>query len=159
MKQNWILPTLVCILFLIGGQAQAANMHAEIATEAAPEVSIDSVEIGTPFSIDIYMQNTGGVKFGGSMPLAFYGTDGLTNITHNDVGGVFQGGPTNGNPILDGSVTTHNGWDAKWAMLNQWAEFSWDGLEADTLNWTGATFSPLGRRCGSDTPIIVPFRY
>ncbi len=114
---------------LISSGADAATVRAE----ASPLLGPGYIEVGVPFTVDIYMHNNDGVEhYGYSMPLAFYSPDeGIINVTHRDVGGY---GPYN-------SILMLNDFDTYWTILNQWTGFSFDGSLADTINHTVATLT------------------
>jgi len=121
-----LLPVLLLVMTM---QANAAVIRAE----ASPLLLPGLVEIGQPFTIDIYMDNNDGVEhLGYSMPFTLYSPDNsITNVTHRDVGGY---GPF-------GSIYMAPEFEGYWAILNQWTPFSFDGSLADTINHTVAALN------------------
>ncbi|PKK84948.1 MAG: hypothetical protein CVT49_01985 [candidate division Zixibacteria bacterium HGW-Zixibacteria-1] len=125
-----LLPILLMILTI---QSQAAVISAK----ASPLLLPGLVEIGQPFTVDIYMNNNDGTEhLGYSMPFVFYSPQGITTVTHRDVGGL---GPFN-------SITMSPSFLSYWSVLNQWTGFNFDGNLGDTINHTAVSISgwPFG---------------
>jgi Big-like domain-containing protein/type IX secretion system substrate protein len=116
-------------------QSNASHMYAEMVTLANPGVPVDTILVGTPFRINLYIENDFGIMQGGSLPLTFYSPDSITNITHYNVGGISPSG------YSDQSITNYNGWGGIWQLFEQWTGINWDGINADTVNWTGVSLS------------------
>ncbi|MFH2034991.1 MAG: Ig-like domain-containing protein [Candidatus Zixiibacteriota bacterium] len=146
MKHRLSFLAVICMIVLSFGQANASYMFAEAATVANPDVPVDSIMVGVPFTIDVSMHNNYGEMYGGSMALSFYGSPGINNFTHLNIGGVSPGG------FSDNSILGVNGWNGLWTLLNSWIAINWNGNIADTVNWTGATL-------GSWPPGTVPVKY
>jgi hypothetical protein len=133
MRPNLFAMAMVCLLFLAIGQTNAMTIRAE----ASPLWAPDTIALGTPFTVGIYMNNTdslpsyihpAGYRMAYSTPFAFYSPDGSINgVTHIDVGGI---GPTNNISIL-------NGFNAFWGMMWWPSYWSYDGALPDSLNFTG----------------------
>jgi len=133
MRKNLVAIAMVCLLFLVVGQTNAMTIRAE----AAPLWAPDTIALGTPFTVGIYMNNTDslpaaihadGYRMAYSTPFAFYSPDGSINaITHTNVGG---DGPTSNINIL-------NGFNAFWGMMWWPSYWSYDGALPDSLNFTG----------------------
>lgn len=89
---------------------------------------------GMIFAVEIRMDNPDGLdRVAVSLPLRFYGTDGLTDWTLVDKGGE-----------LIPNIVMMNGFEY-YPFPNPWFNvldsvfvFSWDGLAADTMNFTGS---------------------
>ncbi len=124
-----ILPLILLAILLVGTSSHAATIRAE----ASPLLGPGYIELGVPFTIDLYMNNNDGSEHVGySMPLAFYSPDNsLINIVHRDVGG----------EASTGSIVYQNDFDSYWTILNEWFEFGWDGSLPDTINHTVATLT------------------
>lgn len=129
----------VIILCLGAGQANAASVRAE----ASPLLLPGLVEIGVPFTVDIYMNNNDGFDHTGySIPFAFYSPDGsIISVTHRNVSGFEVFDWRVQEAVYDSSILMLNGFDTLWAVFNQWTGFSWDGALPDTINNTAASVS------------------
>jgi len=121
-----LLPLLILTLSL---SADAAVIRAD----ASPLLLPGLVEIGQPFTIDIYMNNNDGFDHTGySLPFTIYSPDGsITSITHRDVGGY---GPFN-------SILMNPDFESIWVVFNQWTGFNFDGTPGDTMNHTAVSLS------------------
>ena len=88
MKRLFML--LPILLFILSIRTNAAVIRAD----ASPLLLPGLIEVGQPFTVDIYMNNNDGVDIVGySMSLVFYSPDAsISSVTHRDVGGV---GPFN----------------------------------------------------------------
>ncbi|PKK84949.1 MAG: hypothetical protein CVT49_01990 [candidate division Zixibacteria bacterium HGW-Zixibacteria-1] len=126
MKKS-MLVLILGLIILSSGAAQASTIRAE----ASPEVAPGYISINQPFTVDIYMNNTDDWVLGYSMPFAFYSPDGITSVTHRNVGGF---GPFS-------SITLSPAYLGYWAVLNQWTGFSFDGNLADTINHTAVSIA------------------
>jgi len=127
MKRLFML--LPILLFILSIRTNAAVIRAD----ASPLLLPGLIEVGQPFTVDIYMNNNDGVDIVGySMSLVFYSPDAsISSVTHRDVGGV---GPFN-------SVLVDPDFNSIWTVWNQWTAFNFDGNLGDTINYTVATTS------------------
>jgi parallel beta-helix repeat protein len=113
----------------------------EYRVEVTPEYAPDTVLAGVPFTLDIHMNNMGGLThYGYSWPMYLYSPDATINeLIHVNIGGhsaeIVDGGNYN-----DSSIITQYGYDNYWNTLNFWTGFSWDGNLPDTINHTTADF-------------------
>jgi len=126
-KATLLLVVFLCLLSFSNGYS------ATVRAEATPLLGPGYIEVGVPFTIDLYLNNNDAmINLGYSMPFAFYSPDGsIGSVTHRDVGGE---GPA-------GSITYSNGFGDFWSLINTWTGISFDGSLADTINHTTATLS------------------
>ncbi len=144
---------LICLLMIIfSTSAEAMTIRAE----ANPELLPGLIEIGQPFTIDIYMNNndtveadpTNGYRLSYSTPFGFYSPDGsILNVSHLDVGGE---GPT-------GNIVFYNGFDDYWDMYFGIFDWSYDGALPDSLNFTG--ISNAGWPFGLGEQLYIQFSF
>jgi len=134
-----VFPIAVLLLVLVGGSADAATVRAE----ATPQFLPGYIEPGTPFTIDLYMNNDDGVEMVGySMPFALYSPDAsITNIIHRNVGGFSADSIPYGVSYNDSSILMLNGFDGYWTLINKWFGFGWNGVLPDTINHSTATMT------------------
>ena len=135
LKKSILTAIILAILIVAYHPSQASHSAAQAALISNPGVTVDSIPGGVAFTVDIYLQNDYGNMWVGSLPLAFYGMSGVSNISHFNIDGVSPQGHD------DQSIMTYSGWDTFWNVMNSWYGFSWDGSNADTVNWTGASGS------------------
>ena len=135
---------IIGFLLLSTGVARANTVRAGVTPEMAPGY----VEVGQPFTVDIYMNNTDGMILGYSMPLAFYSPDGsIATVTHRDVGGF---GPFN-------SISMEPDFLSIWNVLNEWTGINFDGSLADTINHTPVSMLGWSEGLGGATRFSVCF--
>jgi len=121
---------LFLVVIFAAGHAEATTIRAEVSPLLLPGL----VQVGAPFTVDLYMNNNDAVyQLAYSMPFAFYSPDGsIIDVTHRSVtDGV---GPSN-------SILFQNGFGNYWTIMNEWAGFGWDGALPDTINHTAASSS------------------
>ncbi len=132
MRQILFAIAMVCLLFIMAGQVKAMTVRAE----AAPLLAPDTLIMGEPFTVGIYMNNNDsvaanpatGYRLTYSMPFSFYSPDAsIQNVTHINVGGI---GPT-------GNIEILNGFDGFWNMFFQNNPWSYEGNLPDSINFTG----------------------
>jgi hypothetical protein len=133
-----ILIPFLCFLLIITAfnQLWAGYMRAG----ANPELEQGVIQVGTPFTIDIYMNNNDDSTYGHSWPLVFYSPDGsIGSVIHNNVSGFSAEAFPSGVSYNDSSILVNDTYNSYWTMLNMWFGFSWDGQLPDTINHTTAT--------------------
>ncbi|MEW5925771.1 MAG: hypothetical protein AB1746_17460, partial [Candidatus Zixiibacteriota bacterium] len=138
MRRNWLIAAMACMIILSFGQANATNVTAKV----SPEISPNTVMVGEPFTVDIYMQNDFGELIGASIPLFFYSPDGsITNVTHRNIHGqrIFEWRTQS--YTTDSSIFQTATWTGYWLIMKDWFGFSWDGVFPDTINFTGASLT------------------
>ncbi|PKK84736.1 MAG: hypothetical protein CVT49_00865 [candidate division Zixibacteria bacterium HGW-Zixibacteria-1] len=141
MRRNWFLMALACLVILSFGQANATTITAKV----SPEISPNTVMVGEPFTVDLYMQNDFGDLSGVSIPLFFYSPDGsITNVTHRNIAGqrIFEWRTQT--YTADSSIFQTPTWTGYWLLLKDWFGFSWDGVLPDTINFSGASLFGWG---------------
>lgn len=148
---------LSALVFFLTG---TAGMAAEVTFRAAasPPCGDDSIPVGMPVTIDLYMNNVDDkVLSGYSMPLGFYSPDGsITDVEHHNVGG-FSAVTTDFESFADSSIMMVNGFDGFWTMMNVWFGFGWDGHLPDTINHT--TISTAGWPPGLGENLFIRFSF
>jgi len=129
----------VLLLLLVGGSVNAATVRAD----ATPQSQPGYIEPGTPFTIDIYMNNNDGFDLVGySMPFSIYSPDGsISNIIHRNVSGYSADSIPYAVSYNDSSILMLNGFDGYWGLINRWFGFGWNGVLPDTINHTTATMT------------------
>jgi hypothetical protein len=136
--KRYLFPLLM-ILAIAVGQSDAATIRAD----ASPLLAPGLIEVGAPFTVDIYMNNNDGVDhMGYSMPLVFYSPDeSITNTQHRNVQGYSAGIPGTWPLVLlnDSSILILNNFEMYWNFWNAFYGFDWDGILPDTLNHTAAS--------------------
>jgi len=139
MKNFTALLALFCIL-LTAIPAYAVTFR----VEATPELEPGVVEVGTPFTFDMYLNNNDGIdQVGYSWPLYFYSPDeSITSIIHRNVQGYSADSIPFGASYNDSSILMLNGFDSFWTGMNKWFGFGWNGTLPDSINHT--TFSTAG---------------
>ncbi len=155
MRQSLFTIAMVCLIFIMAGQAKAMTVRAE----AAPLLAPDSLIMGEPFSVGIYMNNNDtvwsenlvtGYRLSYSMPFAFYSPDAsIQNITHINVGG---SGPT-------GNLEVLNGFQAFWGMFWLISPWSYDGSLPDSINFTGIGSASSGWPYGLGEQLYLQFNF
>lgn len=130
-----IMVIMICtgaVLLMSDGKARAQEVVVKLSGDAV--VGIDSVAVGKPFSIELWMES-GGAQKGLSLGFELYGTDGLRRINH---------GWSSHSEKLDNESTsgimTLNGFGSEsfwgWSKL-QLKVTSWDGILPDRLKVSG----------------------
>ena len=118
----------VCsLLFLMWGNAGAMTIEPYIDPGHFWDVGgTPTLYANSDFTIEIRMDNPDGFdRAGFSIPFAFYMTGDVTswtNVGYEGLNGFEAGSP----------------W---WVLYNQYEEIDWDGVAADTINWTGGGIS------------------
>ncbi|UCD94291.1 MAG: hypothetical protein JSU69_11095, partial [Candidatus Zixiibacteriota bacterium] len=107
---------------------------------ASPQIAPDTLEIGVPFTVDIYKDNTDGWVMGYSWPVCFYSPDqSITTAAHLKVEGGYSANIPETWPLVslnDSSILMIDGYENYWTVWNIWYGFGWDGNLPDTLNHT-----------------------
>lgn len=86
MKRNGIILIATLVIFLVAGQTMGAGI---VITASSPDASGGIISGGSPFSVQINIDNDAGIDWcGGNMSYKFYSPDeSITDITHIDVSG------------------------------------------------------------------------
>jgi len=81
--KNRLLLIVIFIALLFTGQSEAVTIRAE----ASPQIEPGVIQVGSPFTVDIYLENNDGFDHVGySWPLCFYSPDqSITNVIHRNV--------------------------------------------------------------------------
>nr|MBN2277291.1 thrombospondin type 3 repeat-containing protein [candidate division Zixibacteria bacterium] len=126
---------------------------------AEPQIAVDTLQAGIPFTVDIYISDNVNDIVGYSLPFHFFSPDGSIDYAeHWNVGGfsaVTIGG--DGVSYNDSSILMPNGYDTVWNMVNRWHGFRWDGVLPDTINHAAA--SSNGWPAGTDETLIIKFAF
>jgi hypothetical protein len=128
-------------ILLSFGLANALTFEVSVpATAFWDDGGTPTIKAGATFNVNVGMDNPDGFdRTGMSIPWTFYMTgDATTWGTTNPVG-------VNGFEV--GS--------AWWALLNEFAYWSWDGAVADTVNWTGSGIAGMP----NGTPMATRFTF
>jgi len=138
----------------IGDECDLEFNGISVRADISPQVAPDTIGLGIPFYVDIYMNNNSDIVINGfSMPLVFFSPDqSVTMITHVDDGGE---GPY-------GNILTLNGfeqdgyfdWD-EFYPINTW---SWDGNLPDTFCFQPITMT-TGWPSGLGEQIYIRFYF
>jgi len=132
--------TLFIVIWLICGIAGAMTIEPYIdAGYFADNGGTPTLMANVEFVVEIKMDNPDGDRVGMSIPFTFYMTGDVTEWTIIGYEGI--------NGCEAGST-----W---WALLNQYEEFDWDGIDTDTINWTGSGLSGMP----SGLPLETRFEY
>ncbi|MFH2035170.1 MAG: hypothetical protein ABIJ45_02105, partial [Candidatus Zixiibacteriota bacterium] len=85
-------------------------------TEATPLLGPGYIEVGVPFTIDIYMNNDDFDVYGYSWPLIFYSPDlSISTVIHRNVSGYSVYDLSTGLFTTDSSILMPNGFDTVWS--------------------------------------------
>jgi len=133
----------IVILYLCFGifyHTSASQIYAEMSSMSNQGVAIDSIYAGSPFYVDIYMENNYSEMCVISMPLSFYSPDGsIEDIDHLNISGQVIYDWWVKDTIRDSSINQSQTWSDYWIITNDWYGFSWDGALPDTINYSGTT--------------------
>lgn len=123
-----------------------------VRAEASTFEGADTIRVGDPFTVDIYMNHDDVDKrYGISMPFAFYSPDeSISTAIHKDIGGV---GPY-------GSALLMNGFEEGdfWSFFDSIYVWSWDGIMPDTINFTGIGYPGWPPGLGEQVYIQLAFQ-
>ncbi|PKK83160.1 MAG: hypothetical protein CVT49_10145 [candidate division Zixibacteria bacterium HGW-Zixibacteria-1] len=151
------IPGLAVFLtvLLLFPSAWAISFRADASPQAVP----DTIQVGVPFTVDIYMDNNDGYDhMGYSWPMHFYSPDqSISNVIHRNVHGYSADSIPYTYSYYDSSILMVNGYDVYWNVMNKWFGFSWDGSLPDTINHTAA--STNGWPSGLGEQLYVQFAF
>jgi len=134
--KSFTLTLTILLVFLTFGVSHASYMRAEV----SPEISPGKIEIGVPFTVDIYMNNDDFDTYGYSLPFILYSPDqSISTIIHRNVSAYSADDVPYVSSYNDSSIVMANGFDGYWNMINKWIGFSWDGSLPDSINHATAT--------------------
>jgi len=125
---------LIYILLIIDLGISMNSQAMTFTSEASPEVMSGTVELNTPFQINILINNNDIARTGHSMTYVFYSPDlSISDIQYVNVNAYAS----------TGSVELLNGFEPNtgfFDLFNRITEFSWDGQLPDTINHSAMAY-------------------
>jgi len=139
MKRVLFTFVFASILFLSFGLANAMVFDCQV--DASYFWTANTINANTEFVVEVMFDNDALNRGGFSMPLAFYMTGDYTSWTLGGYEGV--------NGFEAGS--------AWWAIKNDFEEIDWDGVAADTINYTCAGIAGMPPNDPMQTRFLFTF--
>ncbi|UCD18476.1 MAG: hypothetical protein JSV44_06085 [Candidatus Zixiibacteriota bacterium] len=133
MRRNKFLLTVALLVLSSAVLPAGISAPVTVRIEASPQIALETLPVGYPIMVDIYMENVGETPLAGIfVSLRFRGNNGVTSVTPVNPGTGL---------IYLGNVGLLNGFggDEIWDKINEVTGFSWDGTLPDTLGHFGAS--------------------